>query len=238
MVHISNHYTPPQCTILTNTKDFTKKLKNYILRWTSTPNPNITSYDHFTDQDRRHITIVSDAIYQHKTLHLKYTAYDMLGDEDKIYQCCYPDVMVLSDDEEHPYMYARILNLFHVNATNTGPNTFLEHHGNGAMLQMAWVRWFKLDRDPGPSGFHSLRYPSVSFYESHSPDAFGFIHPDEIVRAVHLIPRFKFGQTGEYLVGPSMARPEAEDEDWKHFNVNMYVERFFILYRTYNPKTG
>jgi hypothetical protein len=206
---------------LTITKDFMKKLRNYVLRWTSVANPNITSYDHFTDEDRRHITIVSDAIYQHKTLHLRYTAYDMLEDQDKIYQRRYPDIMVLSDDDEHPYMYARILDLFHVNATNTGPNSILPPDDSGAMVQMAWVRWFKLDRRPGPSGFHSLRYPSVSFYESCSPDAFGFIHPDEIIRAVHLIPSFKSGQTVQYLDGPSKARPEIEDRDWEHFNVNM-----------------
>jgi hypothetical protein len=31
-----------------------------------------------------------------------------------------------------------------------------------AILQMAWVRWFKLDTSQGPSGFHSLWYPTVS----------------------------------------------------------------------------
>ena len=91
----------------------------------------------------------------------------------------------------------------------------------GYVLQMAWVCWFKLDRSQGPSGFHSLWYPSVSFGESKGPEAFGFVHPDEIVRAIHLIPRFKFGQTAEYLEGPSKGRPETERDDWKHFNVNM-----------------
>ena len=213
------------CTVLTITKDFVKRLKNYILRWTSRPNPNVTSYDHFTDEDRKHVGIMSDALYQHKTLQLRYTAYDMLEDQDKLYQRRYPDIMVLSDDQEHPYMYARVLNLFHVNATNSGPNTLLPAGNDGVILQMVWVRWFKLNGHPEPSGFHLLRYPSVSFYESHDPDAFGFIHPDEIIRAVHLIPSFKSGQTAQYLDGPSKARPETEDKDWEHFNVNMYVEQ-------------
>jgi len=184
------------------------------------PDPNITSYEHFTDDHRHHVRIVSDTLYRHKTLELTYTTYDMQEDKDKIYQRQHPDIMVLSDDEEHPYLYGRVLDLFHINVTNDGPNSLLPNN-DFAMLQMAWVRWFKLDTSQEPSGFHSLRYPAVSFYEGNEPDAFGFIHPDEIVRAVHLIPDFKSGHTVEYLDVPSRGRPETEISDWKHFRVNM-----------------
>jgi hypothetical protein len=197
-----------------------RKLKNYIARWTSTPDPNITSYKQFTDNDRSHVKIEDNTLYRHKTLELTYTTYDMQEDKDRIYQRQYPDIMALSDDEEHPYLYGRVLDLFHVNARNDGPNSLLPNN-QPAMLQMAWVRWFKLDTSQGPSGFHSLRYPTVSFYESGEPDAFGFIHPDEIIRAAHLIPSFRSGQTTEYLNVPSRARPETEVNDWRRFNVNM-----------------
>jgi hypothetical protein len=202
------------------TKGFVRQLKNYIARWTSAPDPDLTSYEHFTDDHRRHITIVSDTLYRHKTLELTYTTYDMQEDKDRIYQRRYPDVMVLSDDEEHPYLYGRVLDLFHVDVKNDSPNSLLPNNET-AMLQMAWVRWFRLDTSQGPSGFRSLRYPTVSFYDSSEPDAFGFIHPEEIVRAVHLIPRFRSGRTVEYLNVPSRGRPEAETSDWKQLNVNM-----------------
>ena len=198
-----------------------KNLKNYVLRWTSRPDPNITSYAHFTDEHRQQIKIVSDTIYRHKTLQLMYTTYDMQEDHDRIYQRLHPDIMVLSDDEEHPYLYGRVLDFFHVNATNNCPDTLLPSGSDPAILQMAWVRWFTLNTPPGPSGFRSLRYPSVSFCEAQEVDAFGFIHPDEIVRAVHLIPTFKLGRTGRYLGTPSNGRPEAEEDDWRAFNVNM-----------------
>jgi hypothetical protein len=213
--------TPIQCSIRHSaTKDFVKKLKNFIARWTSMPDPDITSYGHFTDEHRRHARIVSDTLYRHKTLELTYTTYDMQEDKDKVYQRRFPDIMALSDDKEHPYLYGRVLDLFHVNAINDGPNSLLPNN-EVAILQMAWVRWFKLDTSQGPSGFHSLRYPTVSFYDISDPEAFGFIHPDEILRAVHLIPRFRFGHTVEYLGAPSRGRPEAEDSDWKCFNINM-----------------
>ena len=156
----------------------------------------------------------------------------MREDQDKIYQRRYPDVMVLSDDQEHPYLYGRVLDFFHVIATNDGPSTLLQDNGS-ATLQMAWVRWFKLDIPVGPSGFHSLRYPSVSFRESNDPEAFGLVHPEEIIRAIHLIPAFKSGRTAEYLEGPTKGRPESEHDDWRHYNVNMWVEVFQPLWNTH-----
>jgi len=147
---------------LTFIEDSVKNLKNYVLRWTSKPDPNITSYTHFTNEHRQHVKIISNTIYRHKTLQLMYTTYDMKEDHDRIYQQQYPDIMVLSDDNEHPYLYGRVLDFFHVNATNNGPDTLLPSGSDPAILQMAWVHWFKLNT-PGPSGFCSLWYPSVSF---------------------------------------------------------------------------
>ena len=139
--------------------------------------------------------------------------------------------MVLSDDQEHPYLYGRVLDFFHVVATNNGPGTLLEDNSS-ATLQMVWVRWFKLDIPVGPSGFHSLRYPLVSFGESTDPEAFALVHPEEILRAVHLIPAFTSGHTAEYLAGPTKGHPESEQDDWMHYNINMWVEAFQPLSNT------
>ena len=196
--------------------------------------PCVTSYEHFTDEHRGHISIVSNTLYRHKTLELTYTAYDMQQDKDKIRQCKYSGVMVLADDERHPYLYGQVLDLFHVRVKNNGPHTLLLG-GSEAILPMVWVRWFKLDRIPEQLGFHSLRYPSVSFYKSNETDAFGLIHPDEIIRAIYLIPQFKFGCTHEYLDVPSEGQPEAEEGDWKHFNVNMYVDHILPVTSVSHP---
>jgi hypothetical protein len=208
--------------VLIITKDFAKRLKDYAVRWTSnlTLMPGVTSYEDFTDAQRAHIDIVSNALYRHKTLQLRYTTYDMQGDKDTMRQTKYPGIMVLSDDEEHPYLYGSVIDIFHINVRNSGPCTLLTD-GAEATLPMVWVRWFQCDRSQGPPGFHSLRHPSVSFCNSDEPDAFGLIHPDEIVRAVHLIPRFQLGRTDEYLSVPSRGRPATEKSDWKHYSINM-----------------
>ena len=50
------------------------------------PDPNITLYEHFTDEHRLHVQIALDTLYRHKTLQLTYTTYDMREDQDKLYQ--------------------------------------------------------------------------------------------------------------------------------------------------------
>ena len=143
----------------------------------------------------------------------------MQKSEVKIYQRNYPDVMVLSNDNEHPYLYGHIIDIYHVDVRNNASNTILD--GDTARLEVVWIQWFKPEVPDGPAGFHSLRNPSVTFYPTDDPDAFGFIHPDEILREVHLIPNFKFGRTERYLMGPSDGRPEGEADDWISFSINM-----------------
>lgn len=156
-------------------------------------------------------------LYKHKTLELKHMTYDMRKEQQILYQRLLPDIMILSNEEAHPYTYARILDLFHVRVKNSGLNSILNPEEE-AELPAVWVRWFKPEES---QGFHALRYPSVSFYKEGDPDAFGFVHPDDILRGVHLIPHFKFGHTTEYLSGPSKGRPEPEKQDWTHYNINM-----------------
>lgn len=215
------------CSLLspmpTTLKGFERMLRNYILRWTSALSSDITSYDCFTDDERACVGIQNNTLYHHKTLRLRYTTYDMQDGEDKMYQRLHPDVMVLSDSNEHPYLYGRVLDIFHANVRNSAGNSLLTGESSTARLEMVWVRWFRVD-GPGPDGlqgFHKLRYPSVSFCNAEQPDAFGLIHPDEIIRMVHLIPRFKLLRTAEYLAGPSAVRPKGEEDDWRGFSINM-----------------
>ena len=213
---LSSHTpTVPKC--------FERMLRNYILRWTSDLDPDVTSYECFTDDARGHVSIQGNTLYRHKTLKLRYTTYDMWNSEDKMYQRLYPDIMVLSDGNEHPYLYGRVLDIFHANVRNSAGNSLLTGGNSTARLEMVWVRWFRVDEPSpvGPQGFHTLRYPSVSFCRAEEHDAFGLIHPDEIIRMVHLIPRFNLLRTAEFLAGPTAAWPKGEEDDWRGFSINM-----------------
>jgi hypothetical protein len=217
-------------------KDFERRLKNYILRWTSTLNSSITSYDQFTDADRSHVTIPSGTLHRHKTLQLQYTTYDMRRCEERLYQRLHPDVMVLSDDDEHPYIYGRIIDIFHMEVRNDALDSILQAmDSEPARLEVAWVRWFKLLAPDGSPGFHSLRHPPVAFYPGNDPDAFGFIHPDEIIRQVHMIPHFKHGQTQGDLGGSLSGRPENGTDDWKQYCINMYDAHYLCCVEAHPP---
>jgi len=143
----------------------------------------------------------------------------MQGDEDRIYTKHHPNIMVLSDDDEHPYSYGHVLDLFHIGVMNNGPNSILTDGTRVATLEMVWVHWYTLSKPQGPSGFHSLRYPSVSLCDSNDSDAFGLIHPDDIVRCVHIIRDFNYGNAAESS-GP--ASDKGQEVDTAQFCVNMY----------------
>ena len=59
------------------------------------------------------------------------------------------------------------------------------------------------------------------FIPSDNPGAFGFLNPDEVIRAAHLIPAFYHGGTEMLLKGLSVARDEGKVDDWRYFYVNM-----------------
>ncbi|KAF9232300.1 hypothetical protein BU15DRAFT_21088, partial [Melanogaster broomeanus] len=130
----------------------------------------------------------------------------------------------------HPYWYARVIRIFHVNVRYYGDSSNAPSRDSQRM-NVLFVRWF--GRDTAHSaGFSARRLYRVGFLTEDDPDAFGFLDPDLVIRGVHLIPAFSEGRTPEYL-GPSFVRPEEDqDEDWRTFDVNMFVDRdMFMRFR-------
>lgn len=194
-------------------------LKNYAVRWTTTPDENIRCYDEYTDAHRAHITILKDTLYQHTKLTLKYITYDMQVAEDTFYAKEHPGVMVICPDSDgHPYLYGRVLDIFHMEVANDADNA-LFFNSRSIRLDMVWVHWYECNQRNGPSSFNSLRYPSISLCPDDKSDSYGLIHPDDIVRRVHLIQDFN-----------SIDNPE----DYRMAQVNMYVlpDRFPSLFHT------
>jgi hypothetical protein len=161
-------------------------------------------------------------MYAHKILRINYTSYDLRRCQDSINPRTHADIMVLSPDAdpERPYWFARVVGIFHVNVM---------YGDESRLMFFLWVRWFGHDYTH-KSGFKYRRLPRIGFV----PDAsrpMGFVDPNDVIRAAHIIPAFKYGRTDIYL-GPSIARiPEAEgrepeefdDEDWTYYYVGMSV---------------
>jgi len=131
--------------------------------------------------------------------------------------------MVLSGDDTHPYWYARIVGIFHAMVLQTGPKS---KSREPKKMEFLLVRWFGLDTNE-IGGWKAKKLHQIGFVEG--DEAFGFVDPADIIRGVHLIPRFSLGRTKE-LLGPSFARSVLEkDEDWVRYYVNMYVDHRFIV---------
>lgn len=188
-------------------QNFKQMLYSFLVRWSSMPDLTITSYNQYSDDDRSHINILYNRLHRHKKLNVRYTTYDMQEDEDVIYLKKCPNIMVLNSEHDHPYLYARVLDLFHVDVINTRRDSIFGT--DPTRVEVVRVHWYELDEEQQSCGFKSLRYPSLSLCKNVDGDAYGLIHPDEIVRRVHLIPNFK-------ALEPGM-------EDHERVQVNMFV---------------
>jgi hypothetical protein len=177
----------------------------------------------FTNKDRSNVILLNNRIYRHKVLRVNYTTYNLRRAQDSINPRTHGDVMVLSDEEDrensHPYWYARIISIFHALVVHKGPKSKSEEP---KMMEFLFVRWFGLDDGlKARGGWKTKRLHQIGFVKGN--EAFGFIDPADVIRAVHLIPRFSDGRTKD-LLGHSFSRLAHEnDEDWVRYFVNMYV---------------
>ena len=163
-------------------------------------------------------------MYQHKVLRINYTRYDMRRDQDSINLRTHPDIMTIApDDATHPYLYVRVIGIFHVMAYRAGDDLEGKGDTEPELTHVLWVRWFDLDlRASG--GFKARRLPRLKWAVL-DDGAFGFIAPDQVLRAAHLMPAFAYGQSDAVLPGYTVARREdEEDTDWKYHYVGMCVQ--------------
>ena len=82
------------------------------------------------------------------------------------------------------FLYAQVLGAYHANVMYNGPGA---PDFKPRRFDFLWVRWYRVIR---PGNFARDEMPLVSFYPIRSEHAFGFVNPDEVLRACHIIPRF------------------------------------------------
>jgi hypothetical protein len=126
--------------------------------------------------------------------------------------------MVLSGETmpRHPYWYARVLGIYHMNVWLNTEGPIKRHQ-----IEVLYVRWMAplIDHQ---SGMSCARLPKVAFVEDSDSDAFGFLDPGQVIRSAHLIPAFaSLRGTTSLRHGPSFARNNGDLDDWEAFYVNM-----------------
>lgn len=178
----------------------------------------------FSPKDLDTVRIVDNKIYFHKAVRINYTTYDMRRAQDSINPRTHANIMMLSheDDSEevdwHPYWYGQVIGVFHVMVKHLGS---WSKSSEPQRIDFLWVRWFGRENGVPLTSFDTLRLPRIGFVPDDDPRPFGFVDPNEVLRAAHLIPAFAHGRTGNLLPSSSVRQPREEDKDSVFYYVNM-----------------
>lgn len=168
----------------------------------------------FSNEERAKLLILQDQLYFHNTMMVNYTTYDGRRESETLNPRTHADIMALSQGDVHPYEYSRILGIFRVKVLHPSLGNRVHE------VDVLWVRSYEFD-EKYPASLKARRFYRVHFTHSTHGDAFGFLDPQDVLRATHLIPGFRYGRT-QALLPPSLARWESEsDEDWTYYHVNM-----------------
>lgn len=182
----------------------------------------------FTVSEQVALQFAGERLYHHKYLRINYTSYDLQRHQDSINLRTSPDILILADNSDdssdsfdrplsakHPYLYARVLGIFHADIQwhrRVGSHDQIQIR----QMDFLWIRWFIVDtRYPCTLG--ARRLPRLEF----ATDAeFDFMDPSDVLRGSQLIPSFAHGNSAG--LGPSMiyANPD-EPMDWNLHYVNM-----------------
>ena len=186
-----------------------------------------SSNDHsFTGEDRAPICFNHGCIYKHKTARINFMTYDLRREQDLINpRTEHQDIMVLahedaSCEEYHPYWYAPVIRILYADVYHTGEKSTTDEPYK---MDFLWVCWFGLDESHW-GGWKARQLHWIGFFNSEDKWAFGFLDPNEIIQAVHLIPAFTHGLI-DNLPSDSLAHHSEDEyyEEWKYHYVHMYV---------------
>lgn len=172
-----------------------------------------------------HVAIQGNKIYSHKIFRIDYIAYDGQKCQDVIHvnaqQC---NMMMLNkeftnptkDPSTHPYMYGRVLGIFHANVSFAGPLHAGVERPGFHRLDFAWVHWY--DHLGRQNEFSLDRVSPASLDSSRIGETVSFVDPADILRAVHLIPQFSLRKPGGRVPKSRMIE---DKEVWSAYYVNM-----------------
>jgi hypothetical protein len=177
------------------------------------------------DGDPNAVLFKHDRIYQHKLIHINYTTYDVRRSQDVANaSTTHCNVMTLADPSEHdsvsshPFKYARILGVYHVNVVYTGPG-MLDYQPR--KLEFLWVRWYRTLKTTRHAGWGGRKLDRLQFVPWGEDDAFGFLDPSDVLRSCHIIPAFATGK--RYVDRKGLSFVAHDSNDWTAYYVNRCV---------------
>ena len=174
----------------------------------------------------------------HKIIKFNFTTYDMRRDQDVVNpRTSHCNVMVLAQpdphrlSDEHPFLYGRVLGVFHVNVIYSGPGA-VDHEPQ--RFDCLWVRWYDLEVKAARNGTQKStrlrsgvaekrKVPSnhldrLSFLPWEIDDGVGFIDPADVLRGCHIIPAFSTGKS--FPNGGGLSGCAHDSEDWNAYYIS------------------
>lgn len=162
-----------------------------------------------------------DRIFLHNILRINYTTYDVRRKQDSVNpNTSHRDVMVLADGDEsdHPFLYARVIGVFHVNAVYVAAPV-VDYRPR--KIEVLWVRWFEHDMNAPTGGWSNSRLDRLHFPPMAREHSFGFLDPADVIRGCHIIPAFSTGR--RHSDGQGISPCARDAGDWKSYYLNRYA---------------
>jgi hypothetical protein len=171
----------------------------------------------------------NDCMYRHNIARFNYTTYDVRRAQDVINPgTLHRDIMLLAktgntNPSDHPFLYARVLGIYHVNVIYTGEG-MLDYAAR--RVDFLWVRWFNYN------GSRSLQWDdfkldSLSFPPMETANAFGFVDPKDVLRSCHVIPAFASRKV--HIDGVALSHIAKDKQDWTRYYVDRCAKVFFLI---------
>jgi hypothetical protein len=219
--------------VFNNHQDFVPKLKEHILprikmqlnRQSNSRSEAYGCEPNTSDcpADVNCVFFKSDRMYRHHLLRINYTAYDVRRSQDLVNPgTSHRDIIMLSnndtdDEDSHPFCYARVLGIYHVNVIYTGTG-MLDY--TPRRLDFLWVRWYQYSNERSIR-WNDYKLDALHFLPVSSEHAFGFVDPQDVLRTCHIFPAFKYGK--RHFDGISISRCAKDGADWRQYLANRCV---------------
>ncbi|KAJ3524296.1 hypothetical protein NMY22_g11058 [Coprinellus aureogranulatus] len=195
------------------------------------------------------VYIHSDRLYRHSIFQVNFTTYECRRAQDTLnpstsrrnimcLRARNADASVDPSEERHTdntgsgFIYGQLLGIVHVNVIYGGPG-MLDHRPR--RYDVLWVRWYEAlegqTADSESTLWSSKRMERVGLKPLSQPDACDFVDPADVLRAAHIIPRFSEGMKdqGDTLGRRGFSKCAKDDEDWKEYYVNPFVDRDMMM---------
>jgi hypothetical protein len=170
---------------------------------------------------RDQVLFKNDQIYRHHLARFNYTTYDVRRAQDVVNpNTPHRDIMLLANPDDleansnHPFLYARVLGIYHANVVYVGPGM---RDYVPRRLEFLWVRWFQYFGSRSVI-WKDCRLDCVRFPPMASEHAFGFVDPRDVLRGCHVMQRFAKGTVHADVIG--LSRLVDDSTDWCFYYVN------------------